>query len=211
MRLKPGRDREHKGCEALRQRKFRERSVGLSLGDHIGIQVFIGQHREVAQLQSPTSAVTSTSFTNGGGRISRQGGQSLLSQRDKPQEKLGALSDHQRLIRHRGVAPLIYQYGDKLITPRERLAREAPFLIRGEGADAGVVPQEVDTVSSWPNDQNFTAARSSRARLAMIWTCSSLTTRVVPQASRASSHMTSVDSLVARRGRLLPSCSKGPR
>src|SRR6266404_8458596 len=43
----------------------------------------------------------------------------------KPQEKLDALSDHQRLIRHRGVAPLIYQYGDKVITPRERQAREA--------------------------------------------------------------------------------------
>src|SRR5262249_47573587 len=37
------------------------------------------------------------------------------------------------------------------------------------------------------------------------------TTLVAPQASRASSHMTSVDSLVACRGRLLPSCSKGRR
>jgi hypothetical protein len=55
------------------------------------------------------------------------------------------------------------------------------------------------------------AARSSSARMALIWTCSSLTTLVVPQASRASSHMTSVDSLVACRVRLLPSCSKGPR
>jgi hypothetical protein len=34
--------------------------------------------------------------------------------------KLGALSDHQRLIRRRGVAPLIYQYGEKVIdTARE--------------------------------------------------------------------------------------------
>src|SRR3984957_19698413 len=40
---------------------------------------------------------------------------------------------------------------------------------------------------------------------------SPLTTLVVPQASRASSHMTSVDSLVACRGRLSPSCSRGPR
>ena len=43
----------------------------------------------------------------------------------KPLTKLGALSDHQRLIRQRGVAPLIYQYGAKVITPRERQAREA--------------------------------------------------------------------------------------
>jgi len=39
---------------------------------------------------------------------------------------LGALSDHQRLIRHLGVTPLIYQYGDKVIPPRERQAREVP-------------------------------------------------------------------------------------
>ena len=31
---------------------------------------------------------------------------------------------HQRLIRHGGVAPLIYQYGDTVIEPRERQARE---------------------------------------------------------------------------------------
>jgi hypothetical protein len=30
------------------------------------------------------------------------------------------LSDHSRLIRHRGVAPLIHQYGETVISPNER-------------------------------------------------------------------------------------------
>ncbi len=39
----------------------------------------------------------------------------LTSPRGKTKKKHGALSDHQRLIRHRGVTPLIYQYGDTVI------------------------------------------------------------------------------------------------
>jgi hypothetical protein len=38
-----------------------------------------------------------------------------MSPRGKPWEKPGALSDHQRLIRRRGVTPLMYQYGEKVI------------------------------------------------------------------------------------------------
>src|SRR5438445_11382930 len=51
----------------------------------------------------------------------------LSTPRGEPLEKHGALSDHQRLIRHLGVAPLIYQYGETVITPRERQAREAKY------------------------------------------------------------------------------------
>jgi hypothetical protein len=47
----------------------------------------------------------------------------LSSPRGEPLTKLGALSDHQRLIRHRGVAPLIYQYGETVIIQRERQVR----------------------------------------------------------------------------------------
>ena len=37
-----------------------------------------------------------------------------------PREKHGALSSHQRLIRPRGVTPLIHQYGETMtVTPRE--------------------------------------------------------------------------------------------
>ena len=48
----------------------------------------------------------------------------LLSPRGKPSEKLGALSDHQRLIRHLGVTALIYQYDETVIAhERDRLVK----------------------------------------------------------------------------------------
>jgi hypothetical protein len=34
----------------------------------------------------------------------------------------GALSDHQRLIRQRGVTPLMYQYGETVITKTKEVA-----------------------------------------------------------------------------------------
>jgi hypothetical protein len=44
----------------------------------------------------------------------------LSSPLGDPLTKLGALSEHQRLIRLRGVGPLIYQYGEQVIfTARE--------------------------------------------------------------------------------------------
>src|SRR5262249_44762093 len=48
----------------------------------------------------------------------------LPTPRGKPLKKHGALSDHQRLIRQCGVTPLMYQYGETVIAPRERQARE---------------------------------------------------------------------------------------
>ncbi len=38
-------------------------------------------------------------------------------------EKPDALSDHQRLIRQRGVTPLMYQYGETVITQPKEVAR----------------------------------------------------------------------------------------
>jgi hypothetical protein len=43
-----------------------------------------------------------------------------MSPRRKASEKHGALSDHQRLIRRLGVAPLMYQYGETVIDKNER-------------------------------------------------------------------------------------------
>ena len=37
------------------------------------------------------------------------------------EEKPGALSAHQRLIRQRGVTPLMYQYGETVSNQRERM------------------------------------------------------------------------------------------
>src|SRR5262249_34483945 len=48
----------------------------------------------------------------------------LLTPRGKPWKKHGALSDHPRLIRQCGVTPLMYQYGETVIAPRERQAHE---------------------------------------------------------------------------------------
>jgi hypothetical protein len=43
--------------------------------------------------------------------------------RRKVLKKSGALSDHPRLIRRCGVTPLMYQYGDKVITQTKEMAR----------------------------------------------------------------------------------------
>ena len=42
-----------------------------------------------------------------------------------PFEKTGALSDHQRLIRRRGVTPLMYQYGETVINPTSEMVRSS--------------------------------------------------------------------------------------
>src|SRR5262249_57982827 len=47
----------------------------------------------------------------------------LRTDRGKPYRELGALSGHQRLIRRRGVTPLMYQHGDTVIVERERMVR----------------------------------------------------------------------------------------
>ena len=50
----------------------------------------------------------------------------LLTPRGKPFSKPGALSDHQRLIRQRGVTPLMYQYGETVIANEGDVTQAPP-------------------------------------------------------------------------------------
>jgi hypothetical protein len=62
-------------------------------------------------------------------RLSSTRGQNALRPRAaNPLEKPGALSMHQRLIRQRGVRPLMYQYGETVRSQRKRTPRASVSL-----------------------------------------------------------------------------------